>query len=313
MFNPSEGLFKQFLKSPHHLALGVATLGIGFLSASIPVFILGLAAYALGWIYLPESGIFKAWVQSKINAINTVSTQEQITAFQAKRQQLIGRLNRDNRNKYEELVQVCRDIEQSTKDVANPTSDHSDMRLRKIDELMWTYLRLLVMHESLESFLDTEQEEGLPKAYQDSQQEVADLDKQNTDAITKGIPQNPSRTRLLESKRDRLNTLKARLDKIQEAKDNVLLVAAEQDRLVEQIKLLRADAIATRNADTLSARIDVTVQNLTSTNEMITQMNQFKELVGDELPNTPDRLGFATDESDDTDRPTTRRRQAVRN
>jgi hypothetical protein len=313
MFNPTEGLFKQFSKSPHHLGLGLATIGLGFLSASWPIFAVGIAAYALGWIYLPESGFFKAWVQHKINEINLVTSKEQIAAFQSKRQQLINRLSREDRSKYEDLVRVCQDIEQATKDATN-SNDHADMRLRKLDELMWTYLRLLVMQESLESFLNTEQEEGLPKEYQTSQQEVADLDKQNTDSLSKGTPVSQSKARLLESKRDRLNTLKARIDKIQEAKDNETLVSAEQDRLVEQIKLLRADAIATRNADTLSARIDVTVQNLTSTNEMITQMNQFKELVGDELPSTPDRLGFATDESDgSSDRPAPRRRQAARN
>ena len=37
--------------------------------------------------------------------------------------------------------------------------DGDDPRLRKLDELMWTYLRLLVMEGSLESFIETESQE----------------------------------------------------------------------------------------------------------------------------------------------------------
>lgn len=314
MFNPTDGLFKQFLKSPHHLWLAGLTLGIGFISANIFVFAVTAAIYALGWIYLPESPLFKKWVQQHLDVIQNATSQQQVEAFMQKRKQLVNRLDSDDREKYDDLVRVCRDIEQATKD--NTGIDQTDPRLRKLDELMWTYLKLLVMHESLESFLSTEKENGLQDDVNNSQKEVDAMDQQNKTAIEKGTALNPVKAKLLESKRDRLNTIKARLDKIHEAKDNQVLVSAEQDRVVEQIKLLRADAIATHNPDTLSARIDVTVQNLTTTNEMMSQMNQFKELVADDLPPSQVRLGFSSSEAEpesDESSSRPRRRTALRN
>ena len=62
---------------------------------------------------------------------------------------------------------------------------------------------------------------------------------------------------------------------------------------MEQIKLLRADAIAARNADTLTARIDATVEHLTETNKLFSEMDQFKDLVADDMPQTGERLGFS--------------------
>jgi len=87
--------------------------------------------------------------------------------------------------------------------------------------------------------------------------------------------------------------LSKRQDRVSEANENVTLVQAEQDRLVEQIKLLRADAIAARNADTLTARIDATVEHLTETNKLFSEMDQFKDLVADDMPQTGERLGFS--------------------
>ena len=66
---------------------------------------------------------------------------------------------------------------------------------------------------------------------------------------------------------------------------NLDLVVAEQDRLDQQIKLIRADAVATKNAETLTARIDATVEHLDQTNKWLSEMDEFKDLVGD-MPST---------------------------
>jgi hypothetical protein len=45
---------REFFKSPHHAALAAATLGVGFATGEPLYFILGAAAYVLGWVYLPD-------------------------------------------------------------------------------------------------------------------------------------------------------------------------------------------------------------------------------------------------------------------
>jgi len=98
--------------------------------------------------------------------------------------------------------------------------------------------------------------------------------------------------RLLDSKKEKLAALLKRQARLEEARDNRTLVAAEQERLVEQIKLLRSDAVASRNAEALTDRINATVDHLTETNKLISEMDQFKDLVADDLPATATRLGF---------------------
>lgn len=295
MFNPQDSLFKKFLKSPHHAWLAGLTLGLGVLSAHPLALMVGVGVYALGWVFLPDSSLFQKWIGQRETAISAAEVQRQVAAFAARRSALISKLSTADKAKYQDLVLVCQDIERATKDSAAGLAE-SDPRLRKLDELMWTYLRLLVMHDSLATFLETEREDGLPKEVESSKQEVAELESQIQQQAGVGNPPSGSKTRLLDSKKERLAVLTKRLERLGDARDNLALVAAEQARLVEQIKLLRADAITSRNAETLTARIDATVENLTTTNRIISEMDQFKDLVADDMPMTSTRLGFSSPE-----------------
>ena len=75
------------------------------------------------------------------------------------------------------------------------------------------------------------------------------------------------------------------------AQANLALVVSEQERLDQQIKLIRADAVATKNAEILTARIDATVEHLDQTNKWLSEMDEFKDLVGD-MPSTELRVGY---------------------
>ena len=55
----------------------------------------------------------------------------------------------------------------------------------------------------------------------------------------------------------------------------------------------RKPAIASKNADTLSARIDATVEHLDQTNKWISEMSDFRDMVG-EMPDSPKRIGYAS-------------------
>jgi hypothetical protein len=288
MFNPSDNPFWRFLKSPHHLWLAGLTLGIGFLSANLVVLGISVGFYALGWVHLPDTAMYKNWVKSHLDRLATQADNAKVQAFVARRTALINQLSRDRRSRYLELAAVCQEIIKATQD--NNQIEGDDPRLRKLDELMWTYLRLLVMEGSLGSFVESESQEGLPAEVADCKVEVADLAKQVASAPAGG---NASmKQRLLDSKKEKLAALEKRLARLDEARDNQTLVSAEQERLVEQIKLLRSDAVASRNTEALTDRINATVDHLNETNKLISEMDQFKDLVADDLPMTAARLGF---------------------
>jgi hypothetical protein len=285
----------QFLKSPHHAVLGLLTLGLGFLSAQALGLIIGLTAYVLGWIYLPDLPFFRQWVDRGENAAKQAGEAQKVAEFVQRREMLLRSLSPDRRERYTRLALVCRDIESASSDNLMASADpNTDPRLRKLDELMWTYLRLLGIEQSLEQFLETERRENVPAVLQDAETEAARLNTELEALKAKGSDATlETKQRYLGSRLERLEVLRKRVQRSQQAESNLALVVSEQDRLDQQIKLLRADAVATKNAESLTARIDATVEHLDQTNKWLSEMDEFKDLVGD-MPATEQRVGYQT-------------------
>jgi hypothetical protein len=283
----------EFLKSPHHAALGLLTLGAGFMSGMILPLIAGATVYALGWIYLPDLPFFRRWVDHRFDNSKRAAEMQKVADFVQRRESLVSCLSPNRRERYRRLSQVCQDIEKASADSSlGSTDSNTDPRLRKLDELMWTFLRLLGIEESLERFLDTERREDVPTMLKDAEAEAARLTKE-VDAL-KDKGDNGAfemKQRFLNSRMERLDVLRKRQQRIEQAEANLQLVVSEQERLEQQIKLIRADAVATKNAETLTARIDATVEHLDQTNKWLSEMDEFKDMVGD-MPNTELRLGY---------------------
>jgi len=157
---------------------------------------------------------------------------------------------------------------------------------------MWTYLRLLGIEQSLEQFLETEQREDVPALVKAAEAEAARLNAEVEALKAKGSdPTLETKQRFLGSRLERLDVLRKRQQRTTQAQANLQLVVSEQDRLDQQIKLIRADAVATKNAESLTARIDATVEHLDQTNKWLSELDDFKDLVGD-MPSTERRVGY---------------------
>lgn len=265
---------REFFQSPHHAALAAATLGVGFATGEPLYFILGAAAYVLGWVYLPDLGFFRQWVEHKQQAQVAAAEASQTADFKARRDATLSALTTSRRQRYSTLADVCRQIEQS---VGQP----DDPRVHRLEELMWTFVRLLSTDQMLERFLELESRENVPKLLQAAEAEVARLEEEN----------NPGKERLLASRRDYLETLKKRAERVEQAQHHYELVSAEEDRLDQQIKLLRAEAMSASDTPALSARLDATVEQLEVTNSYLREMDQFRALIAE--PAMPaQRIGF---------------------
>ena len=282
MQEPAPSYHREFLKSPQHAALGLLTLGLGFMTGSILPLIAGATCYTLGWIYLPDLPFFRGWVDRRHDAVRRAEEMQKVAAFVQRRDALIASLSPVRREGY-------------TASADNPLASAdpaSDPRLRKLDELMWTCLRLLGIQESLEQFLQTERSENLPAVLKEAEAEAARLNAEAESIKTKGDSAVlETKQRYLSSRLERLEVLRKRQQRSEQAEANLALVVSEQERLDQQIKLIRADAVASKNAETLTARIDATVEHLDQTNKWISEMDEFKDLVGD-LPSTELRVGY---------------------
>jgi len=308
---------REFLKSPQHAILGVLTLGAGFMSGMALPLIGGATLYTLGWIYLPDLPFFRRWVDRRSESAKRETELQKVAEFVQRRQALVGSLSQDRRGRYTRLAQVCRDIETASADNLLASADPAtDPRLRKLDELMWTFLRLLGIEQSLEQFLETERREDVPALLKDAEAEAARL-KSEIDGLKAKANAGSldARQRYFDSRQERLEVLRKRQQRIQQADENLALVVSEQDRLEQQVKLIRADAVATKNAETLTARIDATVEHLDQTNKWLSELDQFKDLVGD-MPSTELRVGYDAPASTTPppliEAPQTRKREPMR-
>ena len=291
MSEPTPSRWRAFLQSPHHAVMALCTLGAGFATGEPLYFVAGVTAYVLGWIYLPDMAFFRRWRDRRANAATDAVEAAELAQFAKRRNAMISSLSSRLRERYQLLANVCRDIERAAveDDYGNEASLTSETRLRKIDELMWMYLRLLSFQQSIETFLETERREDLRGGVTMAEDEIQELE-----AEAKALPdgaQSDTKQRLLTSRRERLDVLRKRLQRVEEAESNLELVTSEQERLAEQIKLIRADAVATKSASAVSARIDASVEHLNQTNKWLAEMDQFRDLAGD-LPITEGRIGF---------------------
>lgn len=277
---------RAFWTSRHHLWLALLTLGLGFASGEPFGLIAGATAYALGLVFLPDTGFFRRAIDARENAARDSAAAAQAAEFQQQLEAHLARLSQGRRARYQQLVGVCRDIEAASADGQGPAELETATRRQKLDELTWTYLRMLSVEQALEVYLETERKEQVPAAVRTLEAEtqalaaeVAALQAAKSNAATLA-----GKERLLTSRLERLKALQQRLTRIEQAESNHEVVLSEQARLVEQVKLIRADAIAAKNTDTLTARIDLSIEHLSATNQWLSELAEFKDLTAQMPP-----------------------------
>src|ERR1700751_3363054 len=91
---------REFFKSPHHAALALLTLGLGFLSAQVLGLIAGLTVYVLGWIYRPALPLFRRWVDSRSEAAKRAAEAQKVADFVQRRDALLRSLPPERRERY---------------------------------------------------------------------------------------------------------------------------------------------------------------------------------------------------------------------
>jgi hypothetical protein len=278
---------RLFWRSPHHWWLFLLTAGLGFaFSWKLPLLlVLGLTAYVLGLIYLPDTGFFRAWVDAHLARRETMARREEADSLQERRQRTLADLSPPARRRYADLAGICREI------VSAGGGGEDDPRLGRLDDLLWTYLRLLSLEESLDRFLAAERREDIPGKLQTAREdaealgaEVEELRQAGKESLAE------ARLKLMDSRNELARVLEKRLARVEEARANLDLVTAEEERLEEQVKLVRADSVAIRDAEGLSARMDAAVEMIGQTNRWLGELDRFRELV-EESPRDGVRQG----------------------
>ncbi len=250
--------YKEFATSKTHAALGVG-IAAAFAAANPLLLMCASAGYILGWVYLPTSKFFTAQVQGKLEGAQKAAQAAELAGFQARRNALLERLSGDNRARYDNLTRTCGEVAGNTPGNALING--------KLQELLWTYLKMLLMQQGIQTYLAETDESVLERNLADVEEELKTLgaDKQ----------------RLRSSKESLRDTLSQHRKSVADAKENLLVLNSELTRLEHEIQLLRADAIANRSSDVLSAKINASVESLQQSKSILQTMSNVEELALD--------------------------------
>jgi hypothetical protein len=243
---------KAFAKSPHHAWLGLITLGAGLATVSTIGLVAGLAAYALGWIYLPDSRLFKNWLAARKQGDDGAKLRD----FLYQRRQIYDALRTPVRARYDRLAAEIGELQEAFRRDPRLNPEIVRQRSERLSNLAWTYLRLLHTGEMLDHLIETEDPAELERKIAAMEKEV-------------GAIQPGSKAGLVESMQSRLESLKSRLEKRRSAEESRELTASEQERIAELVKLFRADHLSSRDAGALSHEIDGAAVQLDRTNDWL--------------------------------------------
>jgi hypothetical protein len=246
---------KAFARSPHHAWLGLLTLGAGLATLSGIGAVAGLAAYALGWIYLPDSRLFQSWLAARRQGDDG----KKLRDFLYQRRQIYDALRSPARARYDALAAEIESLQQEFRRDHRLNAEIVRQRNERLSNLAWTFLRLLHTGEMLDRFIESEDPGDLARKIGAMEQELAGLDP-------------AAKAGLAESLRSRLESLKSRLDKRRGADESRELTASEQERIAELVKLFRADHLASRDAGALSHEIDGAATQLDRTRDWLSSL-----------------------------------------
>lgn len=260
------GYLKAFATSFTHGVLALATLGAGFASGEPLGLIAGATAYVLGWVFVGDS----RWFRRRVDAaeLEKLAGEEAaaLTAVRAERDTLVRRLIPPQRQRYESLVHVCRDIETQI-----TQAQETSFPVEKLDGLMWSFLGLLANETNLAAFIEREIDEKFGERIFELEPEVKALEA-DLARVEPGTPAYEARMQLLATKQESLEALRKRHQQFQRAAENLELVRAELDRIEQQLKLVRSDLYASKSVGQISQRVNDTIDQLTSTRRLSTDV-----------------------------------------
>src|SRR6478609_3003611 len=111
----------------------------------------------------------------------------------------LAELTNSRRQRYVALADICREVDRA---IGAP----DDPRMRKIEELMWTFLRLLGAEQSLDQFLESEARENVPALVANAREGVERLKVEVEHLRATNNPGLHTRERLLASRTDLMET-----------------------------------------------------------------------------------------------------------
>ncbi len=202
-------------------------------------------------------------------------------------QQLMAFLNPADAERFETLRHRCMELVNLRRNMAakEGVSGADDLRGESLDRMLWLFLKLLHQRTGLEKFLGATQRESIEAELNSAEQQLATARERDKSA---GLPE----SRLATSIRDRVSTIRERLDNHHKAAESLELVTAEIDKTEQQITHLCEVGMTMSDSAGLSVQIDTISQSLQSSEKIFSEAS-FSQIYDDE-PAPPLLSGAST-------------------
>lgn len=243
--------------------------------SGVPVFwlpFLGAAEIA----YLALLGLnprFQAVLEGKIRE----SRLKPVSDPQQRFDQLMSFLSSEDRTRFSHLHRRCSDLLELRRrmNAKDGETGANDFRGESLDRMLWLFLKLLHQRSGLERFLGATDRTEIESELRTAEEQF--LAAQERDK-TAGIPEG----RLAASIRERIATIRERLDNYRKAGENLELVTAEIAKTEQQITHLCEVGMTLRDSGDLSVQIDSISASLQSSEQAFSHAS-IAQIFDDEL------------------------------
>lgn len=237
----------HFLASMNHAWLALVTLGIGIAVATPLSLTVGIAAYGLGLIFLPDLPVFRRAYDSKRRSEIEASQKAEATAKEQVRANLLKKLSPAAKTRWQQFSAVCDDLQAKL----NESEADSLMGENSLAKIADSHLLLLGMDADIRDYLKSAQ--TLAQLEASSREIQAEVEKLHARTDLSDVEQ-----RLVLSKEETLKNLRQQAEQNKRMQLNLELAQSELQRLESQVSFLKAELISTP-ASQLSNRLGDTL------------------------------------------------------
>lgn len=227
----------------------VTVLLAGMVDSTLPQVFLMFAA-ALELLYLgtmPRNERFQRAVRSrKARAQHRPPSQ----------QDLVRQLTKVSQRRYVKFRNLEKNIRDNYKRMPYTSQGILDAHLKKIDDLLNSYLNLLLKMERYDRFTQ-----------QSTEREVVG----NIESLRAEIESEPPRIRAIKEKR--LDILRKRLDRFKKAHENLAVIQAQLDTIEDVTKYIHEQSFTMRNPDEVTFQLDTLIAEVEETQATVTEMD----------------------------------------
>jgi len=243
----------------------LALAGFGILGFGHPAFWLLGMAYEVGYLFfMAGSDRFQRLVQG------TALLKEK-QKWKEKQTNVFINLDLESQERYGKLAYLCNMIIRNADNLR--VADQDDLRISGLNQLLWTFMKLLNSKIKINKILKQVTRE--------------DIEKEINRITTRMSKEDPA-SAIHRSLQGSLDIEKKRLDNLIKAGDSMKVVESELDRIEKQINLLHEESLVSSDPDVLTGKLDSVMESLQGTSRWMSEHN---ELFGSiEEASMPDNL-----------------------